>query len=60
MYVHIPDRVIITDGDGIGPCTQVLAVGCSLASTCLYRHRVMNACPRGHGASHVYPEGGSP
>jgi hypothetical protein len=42
MYVHIPDRVISMDGDGIGPCTQVHAVGCSPDSVCLYRRRVMN------------------
>jgi hypothetical protein len=55
VYVHIPDRVIITDGDGICPCTKVRAVGCSLASACLYRRWVMNARPRGRGAGHVYP-----
>jgi hypothetical protein len=60
MYVPIPDRVITMDGDGIDPCTRVCAVGCSPASACLYRCRVMNARPRGHGASHAYLEGGSP
>jgi hypothetical protein len=43
VYVHIPDRVIITDGEGIGPCTRVHAIGCSPTSVCLYRRRVMNA-----------------
>jgi hypothetical protein len=47
VYMRIPDRVIITDGDGMGPCTRVHDVGCSPAFTCLY-------------CSHVYLEGGSP
>jgi hypothetical protein len=46
VYVHIPDRVIITDGDGMSPCIQVHVVGCSPASTCLYRRWVMNARPK--------------
>jgi hypothetical protein len=45
VYVHIPDQVITTDGDGIDPCTRVHAVRCSSASACLYRRRVMNARP---------------
>jgi hypothetical protein len=59
-YVRIPDLVIITDGDGMGPWTRVHVVGCSPDSACLYHRQVMNARPRGRGASHVYPEAGSP
>jgi hypothetical protein len=59
VYVCIHDQVIITYGDGMGLCIRVHVVGCSLASACLYRHRVMNARHRGRGAGHVYPEGES-
>jgi hypothetical protein len=45
VYVCIPDRVIITDGDGMRPCTRVHVVGCLPASACLYHRRVMNARP---------------
>jgi hypothetical protein len=27
VYVHIPDRVITMEVNGIGPCTQVHAIG---------------------------------
>jgi hypothetical protein len=45
MYLHISNRVIAMEGDGIGLCTRVHAIGCAPASACLYRHRAMNARP---------------
>jgi hypothetical protein len=34
MYAYIPDRVIITVGDEIGPCSRVYAVGYAGFSVC--------------------------
>jgi hypothetical protein len=40
----IPDRVITTDSDGMGPCTRVYVVGCMWASVVVpYRRQVMSA-----------------
>jgi hypothetical protein len=60
MYMCIPDRVIITDSDGMGPYSRVYVVGCMSALTVVpYRRWVMSAPIPGRGAGHAYPENGS-
>jgi hypothetical protein len=34
MHVYIPNRVIITVGDEMGPCSQVYAIGYAGFSVC--------------------------
>jgi hypothetical protein len=44
MCMYIPDRVTITDSDGMGPCTRVYAVSCAWASVGVpHHHQVMSA-----------------
>jgi hypothetical protein len=44
-FMYIPDRVTITDSDGMGPSNRVYAVGCARASTAVPHHYQVISAP---------------
>jgi hypothetical protein len=44
-YKYIPDGVTITDSDGMGPCIQVYAAGCTWVFATMPHHRQVMSAP---------------